>query len=148
MADDDGTARLALWNYFQFSRAIRRAFHDIAGVDPTHNGTMVLPDFRSMSQADLARNMALISYWYASLYVVIEGWQELQLADAKIDAILLRIDLDTLRRFRNAVFQYQRAFDLPKFDNWMLHTSLDTIAAVLEVDSAFKAYFASHVGPG
>lgn len=33
-----------------------------------------------------------MSYWYAGLYVVIEGWQKLKLQDMAIDTLLKRED--------------------------------------------------------
>jgi hypothetical protein len=38
-----------------------------------------------------------MSYWYAALYVVIEGWRELELADATIDALLQSPNVDLLK---------------------------------------------------
>jgi hypothetical protein len=50
-----------------------------------------------------------LSVWYALLYVVIEGYQELKQTDEKVDALLAKSDyVDALRRFRNATFHYQR----------------------------------------
>jgi hypothetical protein len=48
-----------------------------------------------------------LSYWYAGLYVVCEGWQELKLSDAQIDALLQSPHLEFLKRFRNGVYHYQ-----------------------------------------
>ncbi len=70
-----------------------------------------------------------LSYWYAGLYVVCEGWQELNLSDPEIDALLSSAHLDVLRRFRNGVYHFQadyfdervmKAFVLGEdFDNWV-----------------------------
>ena len=49
-----------------------------------------------------------LSVWYALLYVVIEGYNELKLNDPDIDELLTRSEyVDALRRFRNATFHYQ-----------------------------------------
>jgi hypothetical protein len=45
-----------------------------------------------------------MSYWYGTLYVVIEGWKELKLSDPKIDALLDSPNVELLRRYRNGVF--------------------------------------------
>lgn len=47
-------------------------------------------------------------YSYAGIYLVIEGWRDLKLADAKIDLLLASPFVEKLRRFRNATFHYQR----------------------------------------
>jgi hypothetical protein len=49
-----------------------------------------------------------MSYWYAALYVVIEGWRDLGLADATIDALLQSPNVDLLKRYRNGVFHFQK----------------------------------------
>lgn len=49
------------------------------------------------------------SQWLASLYVVIEGWNNLKLSDNRIDKILSLYEdyVLTLKRCRNAVYHYQ-----------------------------------------
>ena len=56
-----------------------------------------------------------MSYWYAGLYVVIEGWQELGLSDPAIDELLQSPNVALLRRFRNGVFHFQRIYDDERF---------------------------------
>jgi Resolvase, N terminal domain len=56
-----------------------------------------------------------MSYWYGGLYVVIEGWQELSLSDAVIDATLQSPNVDLLRRYRNGVFHFQRDYNDERF---------------------------------
>jgi len=58
-----------------------------------------------------------LSYWYAGLYVVCEGWQELKLVDPEIDALLKSPHLDVLRRFRHGVYHYQADYFDPRFIN-------------------------------
>jgi hypothetical protein len=56
-----------------------------------------------------------LSYWYAGLYVVCEGWQKLKLVDPEIDALLNSPHLDVLRRFRHGVYHYQAHYFDPRF---------------------------------
>lgn len=56
-----------------------------------------------------------LSYWYAGLYVVSEGWQELKLSDHEIDALLQSPHLDFLRRFRNGIYHFQEDYFDKKF---------------------------------
>lgn len=58
-------------------------------------------------------------YWFATLYVIIEGWKELGLKDDKIDALLGSDYVDLLRRFRNGVFHFQRDYFDPRFTNYV-----------------------------
>lgn len=56
------------------------------------------------------RFVALASQWYASLWVVIEGWKALCLQDEAVDELLREHSeiADLLRRYRNGVFHFQR----------------------------------------
>lgn len=59
-----------------------------------------------------AKQLTFLRLWLASLYTVIEGFYELELSDARIDALLMgENDLAKLRRFRNGTFHYQRTAD-------------------------------------
>ena len=55
---------------------------------------------------------ARMSQWYASLWVVVEGWQALQMSDPFIDGLLNNQPpyCELLRRYRNGVFHYQPDF--------------------------------------
>jgi len=55
-----------------------------------------------------------LMYSYSGIYLVIEGWRELELRDPKIDALTASPFVDRLRRFRNATFHYQRDLLSPK----------------------------------
>jgi hypothetical protein len=81
-----------------------------------------------------------MSYWYAGLYVVAEGWKELGLSDAEIDELLdmstgRKVErpapvgaapqivdervLDVLRRYRNGAFHFQRDYFDDRFLDFM-----------------------------
>lgn len=53
--------------------------------------------------------IALLSAWYASLWVVVEGWGEVPLSDPSVDELLAAAPRyqHLLRRYRNGVFHYQ-----------------------------------------
>ena len=65
----------------------------------------------SVTSEEIPTNLfiAFSSQWYGSLYVVVEGWEELKLEDQIISKLLNEHqDLkDLLRRYRNAVFHFQ-----------------------------------------
>lgn len=53
--------------------------------------------------------IALMSTWYASLWVVVEGWKSIPLVDLSVDELLQvapRYEA-LLKRYRNGVFHYQ-----------------------------------------
>jgi hypothetical protein len=51
--------------------------------------------------------------WYASLYVVVEGWGEVPLSDPAVDDLLAANPryTENLKRYRNSVFHYQSTHD-------------------------------------
>jgi hypothetical protein len=68
----------------------------------------------SIDPVTLMDDQISMSLWYATLYVVIEGWRNANLADREVDALLADSHADRLRRFRNQVFHYQREYDNPR----------------------------------
>jgi hypothetical protein len=55
-------------------------------------------------------SMLYMSYWYAGLYVVIEGWKALKLSDPAIEKLLWSRNLALLRRYRNGIFHFQTTY--------------------------------------
>lgn len=74
-------------------------------------------------------DLIAMSLWYATVYVVIEGWREAKLADPELDALLADGHVDRLRRFRNQVFHYQREYDNPKLLEFLGQDDADAHAA-------------------
>lgn len=95
--------------------------------------------------------MIWMGCWYGFLYVVIEGWKELRLSDSAVDAALSDVDgrehanLALLRRYRNGMFHYQRAYHDEKFTNFFKEpTSVHWIHALNRaLDSYFLRFLAS-----
>jgi hypothetical protein len=55
---------------------------------------------------------AYMSYWYAGLYVVVEGWRRLRLRDARIEELLKQPDMvRLLKQYRNAVFHFSTTYN-------------------------------------
>lgn len=51
-----------------------------------------------------------MSLWYATFYVLIEGWLCLKLSDDKIDALLKSKNVALLKTYRNGVFHFQKKY--------------------------------------
>jgi hypothetical protein len=81
-----------------------------------------------------------MSYWYGSLYVVVEGWQELKLTDPIIDGLLRSPHVDLLRRYRNGVFHFQRKFHDERFWDLML-AGREAVEWVSQLHREFRRYF-------
>ena len=60
-----------------------------------------------------------MSHWYAALYVVVEGYRELGLQNAKVDALLTSPNVDLLRRYRNGVDHFQKSYFDARFVDFM-----------------------------
>lgn len=62
---------------------------------------------KSWAEPEALHAFMFLSYWYATLYVVAEGWKELKLADPAIDALLTEPHCALLKRYRHGVFHFQ-----------------------------------------
>lgn len=77
---------------------------------PRHNARDGALDQSSFSR-DNWPLFALMSYRYASLYVVVEGYEELGFSHSGVDALLAdATKKDLLRRYRNGAFHFQARF--------------------------------------
>jgi hypothetical protein len=73
------------------------------------------PNILENADADFELTLYM-SYWYAALYVVVEGWQSSGCNDPTVDALLAdRTMVDLLRRYRNGVFHFQRKYNDQRF---------------------------------
>jgi hypothetical protein len=59
-----------------------------------------------------------LTYFYSAIYLVVEGWKDLELSDDDIDNLINSPYIDRLRRFRNATFHYQKEPISPKLLNF------------------------------
>ena len=81
-----------------------------------------------------------MSYWYGGLYVVIEGWRELELTDETVDRLLESPNVDLLRRFRNGTYHFQKQY----FDSRFLDLIVEgenVVQWVRGVREAFSQFF-------
>jgi hypothetical protein len=85
---------------------------------------------------------ARMSHFYATEYVVIEGWREAKFSDSVINEVLNRWPdlLDLLRRYRNGVFHYQPQLVEPRFTE-LLKESENAIPLVYYLHSEFCRYY-------
>lgn len=84
--------------------------------------------------------LSTLSVWYGLLWVVVEGYRDLGLSDERIDALLEQEGMaDALRRFRNAVFHYQKEPFGPKLVEFL--TAKDSEVWVKELNTAFEQFF-------
>lgn len=84
--------------------------------------------------------MLYMSYWYAGLYVVIEGWKELELHDPVIDALLTSPNVALLRRYRNGVFHFQPDYMNARFRGF-IEEGVEPVTWVRELNQQFGRFF-------
>jgi hypothetical protein len=111
----------SLHRYFMWCIAMREHYERV--------GKQVTPTASFFESEAANEAFMYLSYYYAGLYVVCEGWQELKLADPEIDDLLASPHLDVLKRFRHGVYHFQAdyfdkrlmsAFVLGEdFDRWV-----------------------------
>ena len=85
-----------------------------------------------------------MSYWYGGLFVVIEGWKELQLSDSVIDGLLASPNVELLRRYRNGVFHFQRDYHDQRFHEFMTQ-GIDEIVWVRALNEQFGRFFLEQI---
>lgn len=101
-----------------------------------------LPDWPQelVAIAQVHSSFLRIAVWYSLLYVVVEGYRDLKLADTHINVLLANEQMTSaLRRFRNAVFHYQEDPIGPKLIVFLESKESETWVAQLH--SAFKLFF-------
>lgn len=144
MLNERQRAFLALERYFVWCRGLwtsvasTREVVDAFDFDPE-----TMPALEDMGEHSLGAML----HWLASISVVIEGWEELELIDATVDSLLLQggsaKDEGSLRhrlqRFRNAVFHFQsRGTDDARFkDFW----DDKVVRWAIPVETAFEDFF-------
>lgn len=101
-------------------------------------GEGLKPRFLSKTAFDFS-TFHVIRVWYALLYVVIEGYGKLEATDAKIDELLAEEQMvDSLRRFRNATFHYQKDPIPPKLLEFL--TAKDSEIWIRDLNKAFDKW--------
>jgi len=123
---------VALHRYFIWANKMRTDFDVLLGKRKTT---------KVQESITLIEDNMYMSYWYAGLYVVIEGWQELKLEDTVINTLLQTKNyVDLLKRYRNGVFHYQKDYFNSRFaDVWF--QDKDFITWVRELNRQFGRYF-------
>lgn len=122
----------SLHRYFIWCVEMRQHYLDV--------GRQVSPTPSFFDNPDAGQAFMYLSYWYAGLYVVCEGWQELKLSDPEINALLQSPHLEFLKRFRHGVYHYQSDYFDKRFMNALVRgKDFDEWAEALML--AFNRYF-------
>lgn len=119
----------SLFRYFVWADLMRQYFdHELLQAPGTDDPFMFFSTKRGI----------FMTYWYGGLYVVIEGWRELDLHDSQVDLLLESGNVELLRRFRNGAFHYQRAWLDARLSDFC--GSPDSVRWVRELTRRFGEY--------
>jgi hypothetical protein len=108
---------LALYGNFLAADAVKQVLVAAIPVDPKTRGLLPaeILDFGRVESA-----MLRLQVFYALMYVVVEGYRELDYHDPEVDRLLAQSDLvEAFRRFRNATFHFQKDPLTPKFRDFL-----------------------------
>jgi len=120
-----------LYKYFMWAESMKSSYETLLD----KNVHEIIPKARFEAEYNL-----YISYWFAGLYVVIEGWKELGLKDRRIDSLLKSPNVTLLRRYRNGVFHFQRDYFDERFMGF-LRDGLNRIEWVGQLHEEFERFF-------
>lgn len=90
-------------------------------------------------EPDKIREFLYMSYWYAGLYVVVEGWRRLALEDEEIDRLLASPNVGLLKRYRHGVFHFQPAYYDKRFVR-LIDEGKDVVRWVRDLNNAFGRF--------
>jgi len=125
------TSIYTLHRYYIWANKLRTDFYQVLG-------NHVPSDIVSTKSG--FEELLYMSYWYASLYVVIEGWRDLNLNDSKIDILLSSPNVDLLKRYRNGVFHFQKNYFDNRFSDLIVN-GINVVEWITELNREFGRFF-------
>ena len=84
-----------------------------------------------------------MSYWFASTYVLVEGWNRCKLTDPIIDQLLKSHNVRLLCDYRNSVFHFQTTENDVKTLTSLLTAGQQAVEWMLLLNQAFSNYFST-----
>jgi hypothetical protein len=129
-------AILSLHRYFMWANRMRTHFEEKA----TTVTEQLKAGPKNWTDESIEAFMYM-SYWYGTLYIVVEGWQQLKLRDAVVDKLLAADrNVYLLKRYRNGVFHYQQNYFDDRFIGF-ISEGQKIVSWVRNLNHAFGAYF-------
>jgi hypothetical protein len=119
---------LSLHRYFIWANKMRQHFDETLKYSVTQDGSNGMDAFMYMG------------YWYATMYLVADGWRELKLKDDQINELLKSDNLELLRRYRNGVFHYQKTYNDARFTD-LYQNGKDVVDWVRQLNQELARYF-------
>lgn len=128
----------SLHRYYGWSTVLKAQFYAglrdiIASKDPKK----AIGDY--VGPMKLGPGTVFMSYWYAAICVVVEGWQELGYDEPTIDSLLASDHAEHLKRHRNATCHYQSPMLSPKWHAFERRSG--AVEWINALDKAFGDWF-------
>ena len=102
--------------------------------------TSVDREEKCISEEHIIEARIYLAYWYSGLYVVYEGWKQLELIDPIIENLLSSPNLDLLRRYRNAQFHFQRDYTSEKESEFYIEAK-NGVEWITTLNNEFGRFF-------
>lgn len=124
----------SLFRYYMCMSLARQEFYNELPTSMKHNE----PDPAQAGMEFLFSKAGIwMQIWYGLLYVVIEGWEQSGLVDAEVETLLKNTsNVAKLKRFRHAVFHYQKQFLPVKQEGLFAERSI--VEWITTLSDAFK----------
>lgn len=124
-----------LHRYYVWSTILQKHFHDVLAQFQARGEPFTI------KSDDGIRAYAYMSYWYAALYVVIEGWQRLGLRDEVIDGLLESPNVELLKKYRHGVFHFHEDYFNEHLTTPLIERGDNPVEWVRSLSSAFGRWF-------
>jgi len=130
---------IAFGRYLSWADLLNRVFEEEMSKEANGSDTYILNDHNW-------RWYGLMCYWFSSLYVVVEAWDELGFSDPLIDRLLSHPKQlkSLLRRYRNVIFHYQHTLLDPRFIELLGYGDL-SIYWVEALHNEFMRFFSDYL---
>jgi len=125
-----GPAEHALHRYYLWANRLRLHFKS-CGEPPTE---------KLQRQLWFNQSFAYLALWLGLLYVVVEGWRDLEHSDDSISPLLESPNVELLRRFRNGAFHFQSDYFDKRFTDLLFGPNAPLLWAE-EVHQALGDWF-------
>ena len=112
-------------------------FNEIAATGDTEGGLRRW--IGQIGEVSIGPGAVFMAHWYASLYVVVEGWQSLGFTDPVIDALIASEHTSRLRVHRNATCHFHKTLRVDKWNRFEQEPG--AVEWVRSLDREFGRYF-------
>jgi hypothetical protein len=124
-----------LHRYYLWSTILKDHYYEaLAG--PTERGEAF-----SLKSDEGIVAFAYLCYWYAALYVVVEGWKKLELHDPQVDELLKSPNVEFLKLYRHNVFHFHEDYFNPHLTMPLIDSADNPVVWVRALSNELGRWF-------